>query len=187
MDLINETFEEWKPVFEPFAARYEVSNRGRVRDLFKRRYLKQTRSTVGGKLGYMKVTLRNGDLSKFVSVHRLVATAFVPGDVTLDVNHLDLDKKNNLATNLAWVTHGENIRHGLANHPQWLKRMARNSRKRRRAVRCVDVVTGERATFHSIAQAAQSLGHLNKAANIHQAINIGRAAYGKMWFYVRKG
>lgn len=49
--------------------------------------------------------------------HRLVATAFVPGE-TKDknqVNHKDGNKLNNSSDNLEWITSRENIQHSINN------------------------------------------------------------------------
>ena len=63
--------------------------------------------------GYVHVSLRKpGEKQVKRHVHRLVAFAFVPGFAAgLEVNHLDGDKTNNHASNLAWCTHFENMRH----------------------------------------------------------------------------
>jgi predicted XRE-type DNA-binding protein len=46
-------------------------------------------------------------------VHRMVAEVYCEGyDPKLTVNHIDLDKTNNHADNLEWVTMGENSRSG---------------------------------------------------------------------------
>jgi hypothetical protein len=43
--------------------------------------------------------------------HRLVAEAFVEGDSSLEVNHIDGNKLNCHYTNLEWVTSSQNIKH----------------------------------------------------------------------------
>jgi len=52
-------------------------------------------------------------------VHRLVCQAFhgdPPSEKHTDVNHIDLDRTNNKASNLEWVTRSENIKHSYANN-----------------------------------------------------------------------
>ena len=46
-------------------------------------------------------------------IHRLVAVAFVQGDQSLDVNHIDGNKHNNKADNLEWVTKSQNMQHAV--------------------------------------------------------------------------
>jgi len=73
------------------------------------------------KLGYHKVSLATGTgRRKCVSVHRLVAIAFVANpEGKPEVNHRDLDKLNNRAENLEWVTHAENLAHARAAIGNW--------------------------------------------------------------------
>lgn len=53
-----------------------------------------------------------GIRNKLVSVHRLVAEAFLPNPQNLPhVNHIDRNRRNNGATNLEWVTHKDNMKH----------------------------------------------------------------------------
>lgn len=62
--------------------------------------------------GYLVVGItRKGEL-KGRKVHRLVAQAFVPNPQNKpEINHKDGDKKNNLPSNLEWVTQWENQVH----------------------------------------------------------------------------
>lgn len=63
--------------------------------------------------GYRRVTLwENGE--KFnVSVHRLVATAFLDNPNGYEeINHKDENKLNNNVNNLEWCTHLYNINYG---------------------------------------------------------------------------
>lgn len=101
--------EEWREI-KDFPS-YEVSDFGRVRSkdrqvtqfghkgiytrMMKGRILKQ------GQLnsGYMVVWLCVGGKKKAVTVHRLVAAAFVDGEGN-DVNHIDGMKQNNKSENL---------------------------------------------------------------------------------------
>lgn len=56
--------------------------------------------------------------SHFLRLHRLVAMAFIANDnkeEKLEVNHIDLDKKNNCVTNLEWCTGLYNNHHARAN------------------------------------------------------------------------
>lgn len=108
--------EEWKAVkgYEGF---YEVSNMGRVRSLprqiknyrFNGKVLKQF--TTNGE--YLRVTLSVYGKPKIVSVHRLVAEAFVPNPQNKEtVNHINEIKQDNRAENLEWLTLLENVRYG---------------------------------------------------------------------------
>lgn len=61
--------------------------------------------------GYLCVQPKIGNSRKKLTIHRLVALAFVPGyfeDAT--VNHIDGVKTHNVWTNLEWVTLAENTR-----------------------------------------------------------------------------
>lgn len=63
--------------------------------------------------GYKRVSLwENGE--KFnVSVHRLVATAFLDNPNGYEeINHKDENKSNNNVNNLEWCTHTYNINYG---------------------------------------------------------------------------
>lgn len=92
--------EEWKRINEYF----EVSTYGNVRDIYgKYRLLTKARN------GYLVVNLNELGV---VSVHRLVASAFIPNpDNKRTVNHIDGDKTNNYVNNLEWATYSENNLH----------------------------------------------------------------------------
>lgn len=63
--------------------------------------------------GYKRVTLCENGKQINVSVHRLVAMAFIdnPNGYN-EINHKDEDKTNNNVNNLEWCSHLYNIRYG---------------------------------------------------------------------------
>lgn len=62
------------------------------------------------KKGYLRVILRKEGRTHFEYVHRLVAEAYVEGDMSLYVDHIDMDKLNNHYSNLRWVTQSGNMK-----------------------------------------------------------------------------
>lgn len=113
-------------IFKPvtgYNGLYEVSNQGVVRSLDKditaknrKVYTRKGRVLKGSMTGpgtmYLKVRLtdHNG-VSRLLSVHRLVAEAFVdnPHGHRI-VCHCDGNSANNVASNLRWDTQAENVR-----------------------------------------------------------------------------
>lgn len=67
-----------------------------------------------GRDGYNKVGLfKNGDRT-YYRVHRLVAECYLPNPNNhQQVNHINGIKTDNRVRNLEWVSHSENIIHGL--------------------------------------------------------------------------
>lgn len=114
--------EEWRPI-PGFGDRYEVSDHGRVRskrfaiDLANggtRIYPPRILSGSTRRLAYRYVCICFGGREYPLAIHRLVAAAFChqPDDAT-EVNHIDLNKANNHASNLEWVTPKQNIAHAV--------------------------------------------------------------------------
>ena len=149
--------EIWKAVkgYEGF---YEVSSIGRIRSVdhyvacgmrynskVKRKghLLKQNAK----KNGYLTVDLSKHNKIKTISVHRIVAVAFLePVDGKDFVNHKNLNKHDNRAENLEWCTRSENARHAVVNG-------AMPGNGLRKTLMCCE--TGQ--TFPSSYQAAQWL------------------------------
>ena len=105
--------ENWLPI-EGYEGSYEVSDLGRVRSLVndKKRKMKILKPVDNG-IGYLMVCLSKDGKQKWFSVHRLVATAFVPNMFGLnEVNHINEDKTDNRESNLMWCDRKENINWG---------------------------------------------------------------------------
>ena len=133
---------------------YKVSNLGRIKSLDRLdasnhkltgRELKQ--KTNRG--GYSQVTLFKNSSRKTVSVHRVVASCFVPNPSDYPViNHKDENKLNNKVANLEWCSQKYNANYGSRN-----KRIIRD---RKKAVVGTHVKTGEKIKFESIREAERN-------------------------------
>jgi len=116
-----EIVERWRPI-EGFPD-YEVSDLGRVKRI--RSYNNYKAGKIlrpcVGKNRYAHLTLCADGVQKIVSIHVIVALAFVgPKPTPLhEVNHKDFTRTNNVYTNLEWKTKSGNAKHRSA-HPEWL-------------------------------------------------------------------
>jgi Mor family transcriptional regulator len=112
--------EYWRSI-PGYEGKYEISNLGNVKSLdrivktkkgtrkYKGRMLKLANHTGG----YLVVNLCSETRGvKINYVHKLVAEAFI-GVSNLQVNHKDLNKKNNSLSNLEYVTNFENSLHAF--------------------------------------------------------------------------
>jgi len=96
--------ETWKPVVG-FEGLYEVSSSGKVRGIKRGKIVSQHIH----RTGYMYTVLTKNSKPHTLSVHRIVAKAFIPNpDNKREVNHKDFNKTNNNLKNLEWATTQEN-------------------------------------------------------------------------------
>ena len=102
--------EEWRDI-EGYEGLYQVSNKGRVRNINKNPY--RMMKPHHNQRGYCQVALSSGGTYILVAVHRLVAQAFIPNPNCLpQVNHKDEVKDNNSVDNLEWCNNKYNCGYG---------------------------------------------------------------------------
>lgn len=188
--------EVWADI-EGFEGYYQVSNLGNVRSLdrtivqsnnkirhFKGRILKQKID----KDGYATVMLRKRTegVRKSVTVHRLVAEAFIPNlDNKPTINHRNGIKTDNSAQNLEWSTHRENtthaIRTGLIDIEHFKKNVTCLANEKRKK-KVLQISNGEVvAVYGSIPEAAEAMKI--KYPKVVRDCCHGRrkTAYGYQW------
>lgn len=177
--------EEWKdiPGFEDF---YLASSFGRIMSIAPGRARTKGRLLTprsdGKENGYLVVCLYKGGEKYYKKVHRLVAETFIDNpDNKKEVNHKDGNKRNNVISNLEWVSGKENMAHavknGALNHNYHSGIYARK-------IRCVE--TG--CVFNNAVDAARKMelgtSPAIGAGMIRSAIrglNTTRRAYGYHW------
>lgn len=130
---------------------YQISNLGNVRSYATNKWkpLAKTFIKKNGEYGHLVTRLGVG--SKHYSVHRLVAKAFIPNpDNKPEINHIDNNTRNNIVTNLEWVTHAENMQHCHAQGKGFMNT--------RRPVKSINILTGEEKEFASAREGSAHTG-----------------------------
>ena len=117
--------EIWKDVIG-YEGYYQVSSVGNVKRIKSpNRPVEKLRKIQYKKNGYAVVMLSVKQKYKLAHVHRLVAMSFIENTENKpQINHKDLNKKNNNVENLEWVTLRENV-----NHVNALKKWKNNAKK----------------------------------------------------------
>ena len=175
------TEEIWKDI-AGYEGKYQVSNLGRVKSLWKNKLM----CPRANKLGYYQIYLYSDSKTrKMYSVHRLVATAFIDNSDNLPlVNHKDENPSNNCVENLEWCTNKYNVCYGNAISKAIETRSLRN---RKTAPKAILQYTKEGIfikEFKSLSDAARELkigfGHLWGCLNKKYGC---KTAGGFIWKY----
>lgn len=170
---------------------YIVNEDGTIYSLFTNKILKPNIT----KTGYYTVELFNNFGSKRMTIHRLVAKAFIPNPFNLpQVNHKDENKANNSVDNLEWCTAKENMNYGTAKmrrtkSKKWFyetERIKETARKNGKIV-CKKVVQLSKnyefiASYDSVKQAATLL-KINASHISECCKGLYKTAGGYVWKY----
>ena len=178
--------EIWKPVVGA-EDRYEVSNIGRVRvlshitnqvnqhgNMMSVRHYGRVLKLRENRRGYLVVFI----YKKLITVHRLVATAFIPNpDNLAQINHKDENKHNNRVENLEWCTNRYNCDYGT--------RKERIAQKQGVAVIGIDK-DGNEYYFSSMKEAEKKTGvYFGNISNCCRNVKHRQTAGGYRWRYAR--
>lgn len=146
--MINEI---WKDV-EGYEGKYKISNQGKVKSLNYRGHgVEALLKPKTDKDGYLEVRLCVNNVSRYVRVHRLVASTFIENDCDKpQVNHINEVKDDNRVENLEWMTNKENVNHGTAT-----KRRS-NTMTKYKDIVGVNVETGKVIRFSTVNEAGEN-------------------------------
>lgn len=171
----KKAFEIWKAI-QNYEGLYEVSNWGRVKSLerdviivrygkpYVRHRMERILEQYEDKDGYVMVSLSKNGVRESKTIHKLVATAFIPNpNGYTNVHHINHDHKDNRVENLMWIDRYEH--HVL--HQNDRASAAKETLSKR--VDQINKVTGEvLRQWDSVMDAARELGlcptHISKCA-----------------------
>lgn len=163
----------WQHV-KGFEEYYLVSDVGQIWSIRRQKVLK----TKIDRYGYEVVVLSVNGHAYHLTVHRLVAQAFVPNPQNLPtVNHINEIKTDNRAANLEWMSVADNDNHGTRN-----KRMADTKCQVPVEQICED---GTVIRYRGVKDASRKTG-INRCCIARCCKNIRKTAGGYEWRYANE-
>lgn len=183
--------EIWKPINENPV--YLVSNYGRVKTIDHPIWCKKNNSysirkgrfcipTNNNSKRYWRVGVQINNKQKHLTIHRLVAEAFIPNPNNLpQINHIDGNKNNNNVSNLEWCDNTYNQRHAYQNGLKDITKMSEHSSFRKLTIEQVKFIkeeynkidTSVRGNKMKFAKEMQNKFNLKSVSTILWIINGG--------------
>lgn len=120
--------EVWKDVVG-YEGIYQVSSLGRIKSVnyYRKTNREQVRKPCKRKDGYLSIALSKDGKTITKTVHRIVATAFIPNPNNLEmINHKDEDRTNNSVDNLEWCSRSYNQIYSMNIHSERRKVFGNN-------------------------------------------------------------
>ena len=124
--------------------------------------------------GYLMVNIRGKGKPRLITVHRIVAMAFLDNPENFPcINHKDENRQNNNADNLEWCTHKYNANYGTC--------QIKHGMRTGKAVMCIE--TGK--IYYSIGDASRKTG-INENGISRCANGMYENSGGLHWKFVKK-
>jgi hypothetical protein len=190
--------EIWKWI-DGYINMYQVSNLGRVRSVDRDVYCEVSPNKlqhIFGKVlkqgtshkGYPIVYLSKDGKQKTITVHRLVAEAFIENPLSLpQVNHKDGCKTNNYVNNLEWCDNSYNQKHAYANGMQPSYEESNGRGRPAKSVAMLDLNTKEvLRTFKTLASVKRETG-INQFNVRSVCLGLRNHAGGYGWKFINEG
>ena len=174
--------EHWRAI-AGYEGLYEVSDQGRVKSInYNRTGTEKILKPMKTPCGYLLVSLYKDGQRKTITVHRLVATAFISNPRNLEtINHKDEVKTNNTVGNLEWMSVKDNNNYGTRN--KRLSETQINDKNKSKAVQMFDRQGNLLETFPSTHEAERITGIAQQS--ISQCCKEKRkSAGGYVWKYI---
>jgi len=165
--------EEWKDV-NGYEGLYKISNYGRLISLHYYPYISLHHPIISTS-GYYRVTMSRNCIHRYMTIHKLVADAFIPNNLNLScVNHKDENKLNNNVNNLEWCNHYYNNHYGT--------RSERHAKSISKKIYKIDIKSNKVISVYDSVKEAGNKNNIN-ASNLSFAAVNNVIRGGFIWKY----